>query len=76
VSMHLPDRPAWRCLACDKAWPCVPGKEHLQIEYRNQSAVLAIYMLSQMAAAAPEIGEQVTGSDLYRRFLGWIPGPA
>lgn len=74
MSGHLPDRPSWRCLACDKPWPCVTAQVELLAEHDGHAVPLAMYLTGQHALAVGDIGETRTAADLYRRFLGWVGG--
>jgi hypothetical protein len=71
---HLPGRPSWDCLVCDRSWPCANAKSDLAAQYARFPAGLAIYMASVMYDAVEDLtatGEP-TPADLYERFLAWV----
>jgi hypothetical protein len=67
--MHLPDRPSWNCVACERPWPCGPAREHLASTMTPTR--LAAYAVAQMGAAAADL-PGVPPAKLHRRFLGWM----
>ncbi|UQU67284.1 hypothetical protein COUCH_13870 [Couchioplanes caeruleus] len=71
---HLPARPSWDCLVCERSWPCANAKEDLAAQYRHFPSGLAIYMASTMYDAVHDLtalGESAP-ADLYERFLEWV----
>ncbi|WP_306208987.1 hypothetical protein [Actinoplanes sp. RD1] len=71
---HLPARPSWDCLVCERPWPCANAKADLAAQYDHFPAGLAIYMASVMYDAVADLtarGEP-TPADLYDRFLSWV----
>jgi hypothetical protein len=48
----------------------------LLAEHHGHSVALVMYLFGQHSVAVTDIGEAMTAADLYRRFLGWVPGPS
>ncbi|WP_084556506.1 hypothetical protein [Couchioplanes caeruleus] len=71
---HLPARPSWDCLVCERSWPCANAREQLAVQYARFPSGLAIYMVSTMYDAVEDLTAQgaPTPADLYERFLAWI----
>ncbi|GGQ88008.1 hypothetical protein [Couchioplanes azureus] len=71
---HLPARPSWDCLVCERSWPCANAREQLSVQYASFPSGLAIYMASTMYDAVEDLTAQgsPTPADLYERFLAWI----
>ena len=65
---HLPDRPGWGCLACEKPWPYSTARNALSEE--SGGTTLAVTMSVYLAEAAGDLPES-TPADLYERFLVW-----
>ena len=71
---HLPARPSWDCVVCERVWPCAAAKEDLAEQYCRFPSGLAIYMASTMYDAVEDLtarGEPAP-ADLYERFLAWV----
>lgn len=73
---HLPDRPHWRCRACDRPWPCPDARASLLHEYRSYPSLLKIYLSAQMYEALDDFTAHGDSPplDLYERFLLWARG--
>ncbi|MEV6596102.1 hypothetical protein AB0M36_04460 [Actinoplanes sp. NPDC051346] len=71
---HLPARPSWDCLVCERSWPCANAREQLAVQYARFPSGLAIYMASTMYDAVEDLtaSGSPTPADLYERFLAWI----
>jgi hypothetical protein len=73
---HVPRRLGWDCVACRQAWPCAPAKADLVEEYAANPG-LVFYLALQLTDAVSDLDTH-TGpapSNLYERFIGWVPRP-
>ena len=71
---HLPARPSWDFVVCERSWPCATAQEDLMAQYCRFPSGLAIYMASTMYDAVEDLtalGESAP-ADLYERFLAWV----
>lgn len=65
---HLPERPSWRCLACDNDWPCAPAKQ--QLAEGNSPTGLTVLMWGYMEDFSIDAGPGPLGEP-YQRFIAW-----
>jgi hypothetical protein len=76
---HLPQRPDWRCLACQEEWPCLGARADLLTEYADARPSLGMYLAAHMMDAVLDLGRPLD-AELYDRFLAWVrprePRPA
>lgn len=70
VIEHVPDRPRWDCLVCEKPWPCDPAREALAAEYKGSSVALSMYLWAQLELYALESGPGPM-QEAYDRFIRW-----
>jgi hypothetical protein len=68
--LHAADRPGWLCKACGEPWPCPARRDQLSDHYALDPLGLTALMSGYLAEASAEIGD-ITGIDLYQRFLAW-----
>jgi hypothetical protein len=69
---HVPGRPSWDCLACGKAWPCDPAREHLAATHTPTQ--LAMLMWAQLEGAAFDLPGTPVG-EMFDRFVKWTWRP-
>jgi hypothetical protein len=65
---HPPQRPAWECRACGKAWPCDPARGLLTSEMDR--IALSVYMWLNLEHAVLEL-PAMPASELFDRFISW-----
>ncbi len=70
MSEHLPGRPTWDCLSCDKPWPCDPARERMAAESPDVAS-LAFLMTRYLEDYAQEVQPWPPG-EAYDRFIGWV----
>jgi hypothetical protein len=73
IAPHIPSRPDWQCKSCGEAWPCVPAKGLMLIEFAGCELTLMEYLATQCVAAIDDFrgGTHQVPKDLFGRFLGW-----
>jgi hypothetical protein len=69
--LHEPLRPGWLCRACGLPWPCPTRRDQLSAHYALNPLGLTALMSSYLVEASAAIGD-ITGVELYQRFLGWV----
>jgi hypothetical protein len=75
MSVHVPERPLWRCAGCAALWPCASRRNQFLAEYPSDLLPVALYLAACLVDAAYDLPDTPAGA-LYQRFLGWLPyGP-
>jgi hypothetical protein len=67
---HRPVRPLWTCLACEREWPCEPGKVELMRQYAHDRVGLLVYLAGLLVNAVHDV-EGVPPKALMERFVKW-----
>jgi hypothetical protein len=62
----------WTCRGCPTRWPCYTARRSLLIEYGDARAALGAYLGLCLAHALDDL-PHASPSELYARFLGWVP---
>jgi hypothetical protein len=74
AEVHTNARPSWDCRTCGQPWPCDAAKADLSAEYRVSPSALKIYLSALLFDALEDLTLQCKlPTDLYERFLTWIP---
>ncbi|TDB84415.1 hypothetical protein E1091_17515 [Micromonospora fluostatini] len=73
---HVPSRPRWHCRACGHAWPCIPARDSLLVEYAGHRVALSLDLSACLHEAIDNLRDldaRSTGGcgGLFDRFLGW-----
>lgn len=74
MTEHLPHRPTWDCLACERPWPCDPARERLISEFRRHRYSLTAYMAGHYGSALNDMAGPSAADippDLHERFFSW-----
>lgn len=71
MTRHLPVTPGWTCDGCGDEWPCQVRRRELRAEYDGDPVSLALYLATQLVAAAADL-VHVPAGRLHHRFLGWL----
>jgi hypothetical protein len=72
-SLHEAQRPGWQCTACSEPWPCAVRRDQLTDHYALDPLGLTMLMSGYLVEASAQLGD-ITGVELYQRFLGWARG--
>jgi hypothetical protein len=68
VADHVPGRPSWDCLVCEKSWPCDPAREELA--GTMDGVQLAMFMWDMLEQSAGDLSHGPRG-EIFERFIKW-----